>query len=124
MRRLFLEKGDTLEFQAVIHDITHRKQAEESLLQGTEVSLIDHIPDAVWTANASGELLFVSDNVEEILGYEPEELTQISRVLWLKRIHPEDRAMVQGAFGALFAEENSGYPIPGATEGRLMDLAA
>ena len=31
IRRLFMETGDTFEFQAVIHDITYRKQAEHAL---------------------------------------------------------------------------------------------
>src|ERR1035437_394527 len=71
VRRLFSEDGGTFEFQAVIQDITHRKQAEEALRasEGKYRSLLANIPDVVWTAEANRKLLFVSDSVEKILGY-------------------------------------------------------
>ena len=58
IRRLFQEKGGTREFQAVIQDITQRKQSEQALRASEEKyrSLIDHIPDVVWTADANREL--------------------------------------------------------------------
>ncbi len=57
VRRLFREGGQTLEFQAVIQDITHRKQSEQALRasEGKYRSLVANIPDIVWTADAEPE---------------------------------------------------------------------
>jgi PAS domain S-box-containing protein len=104
VRRLFQEKGDTREFQAVIQDITQRKQSEQALRASEEKyhSLIDHIPDVVWTADASRDLLYISGNAVKVLGYNSEEL--LGGQLWLNRVHPEDAARVGQAYQKLFSE--------------------
>src|ERR1017187_840569 len=85
VRRLFQEKGGTREFQAVIQDITQRKQSEQALRASEEKyrSLIDHIPDVVWTADANQDLLYVSGNAVKVLGYSADEL--LGGQLWLDR---------------------------------------
>ena len=106
VRRLFQGKGDTREFQAVIQDITQRKQSEQALRASEEKyrSLIDHIPDVVWTADFNRDLLYVSGNVVKVLGFSSEELLENGRQLWLERIHPEDAARVGQAYQKLFSE--------------------
>ena len=112
VRRLFSEDGGTFEFQAVIQDITHRKQAEEALRasEGKYRSLLANIPDVVWTGNANGELVYVSENVEKILGYTAGELMNSGERLWLGRIHPNDLPSVEMAHQMLFAKEK-GFDI-------------
>jgi PAS domain S-box-containing protein len=112
VRRLFSEDGGTFEFQAVIQDITHRKQAEEALRasEGKYRSLLANIPDVVWTGNANGELVYVSENVAKILGYTAGELMNSGERLWLGRIHPNDLPSVEMAHQILFAEEK-GFDI-------------
>ena len=107
VRRLFREGGQTLEFQAVIQDINHRKQTEEALRASERKyrSLVANIPDVVWTADANRQLLYVSDSVEKILGYTCGELIQGGGTLWLDRIHPNDFPKVQLAYQKLFAKE-------------------
>jgi PAS domain S-box-containing protein len=109
---LFSEDGGTFEFQAVIQDITHRKQAEEALRasEGKYRSLLANIPDVVWTGNANGELIYVSENVEKILGYTAGELMNSGDGLWLGRIHPNDLPNVEMAHQMLFAKEE-GFDI-------------
>ncbi len=109
VRRLFREGGQTLEFQAVIQEITHRKQTEQALRasEGKYRSLVANIPDIVWTAEASGKLLYVSDSVEKILGYTAGELIQSGATLWLDRIHPSDLPNVQLAYQMLFDKEEA-----------------
>ncbi len=107
IRRLFSENGDTFEFQAVIQDITLRKQSEEEL-RGSEQkyrSLIDNIPDVVWTANLNREVIYIGGNAEKVLGYSTEELLTERGKLWKERIHPEDAERVTSAYHALFAED-------------------
>jgi PAS domain S-box-containing protein len=109
VRRLFREGGQTLEFQAVIQDITQRKQSEQALRtsEGKYRSLVANIPDIVWTADANGQLLYVSDSVDKILGYTTGELIQGGGTLWLDRIHPNDFPKVQLAYQTLFAKEET-----------------
>ncbi len=109
VRRLFREGGQTLEFQAVIQEITHRKQTEQALRasEGKYRSLVANIPDIVWTADANRKLLYVSDSVEKILGYTAGELIQGGGTLWLDLIHPNDFLNVQLAYQMLFAKEKT-----------------
>ncbi len=105
VRRLFQTKEDTREFQAVIQDITQRKESDEALRASEKKyrSLIDHIPDVVWTANLNHDLLYISSNAVKVLGYSSEELIENSRELWLGRIHPEDAPHVGQAYWNLFS---------------------
>ena len=104
VRRLFKEKGGAHEFQAVIQDITQRKQSEQALRASEEKyrSLVDHIPDVVWTADSNRDLIYISGNAVKVLGYSLEEL--FSEQLWLNRIHPEDAARVEQAYQKLFSD--------------------
>jgi PAS domain S-box-containing protein len=104
VRRLFEEKGGTREFQAVIQDITRRKQSEQALQMSEEKyrSLIEHIPDVVWTAGSNGKLIYISGNAVKVLGYGSAELQDGQ--LWLNQIHPEDAARVEQAYLKLFAD--------------------
>jgi PAS domain S-box-containing protein len=105
VRRLFQNKGETREFQAVIQDITQRKQSEQALRASEEKyrSLIDHIPDVVWTANSNRDLIYISGNAVKVLGYSAEELLEKGRQLWMDRIHAEDAARVSQAYQNLFS---------------------
>jgi PAS domain S-box-containing protein len=109
VRRLFREGGQTLEFQAVIQEITHRKQTEQALRasEGKYRSLVANIPDIVWTADANRKLLYVSDSVEKTVGYTAGELIQGGGTLWLDRIHPNDFPKVQLAYQVLFGKEEA-----------------
>ena len=104
IRRLFSDMGETLEFQAVIQDITSRKQSEGALRASEEKyrSLINNIPDVVWTANFKREMVYIGGNAEKVLGYSAEEL--LAARGWVGRIHPEDSERVSRAYHALFAK--------------------
>jgi PAS domain S-box-containing protein len=106
VRRLFEKKGDTREFQAVIQDITQRKQSEQALRASEEKyrSLIDHIPDVVWTADSNRDLVYISGNVVKVLGFGFEEFLDLGRQCWMDRIHPEDAVRVGQAYQKLFSE--------------------
>jgi len=106
VRHLFPEKGDACEFQAVIQDITHRKKSEQAV-QASEKkyrSLVANIPDVVWTVNAGRELVFISDNVEKILGSKPAQMISAGGAWWLGGTHPDDVAQLEAAFQRLFDE--------------------
>ncbi len=58
-------------------------------------TLIERLPSVIYRAGlgAGGEWAFISPQVEEILGYTPEEW-RADRTLWETRIHPDDIARV------------------------------
>jgi PAS domain S-box-containing protein len=97
---------------AIGRDVTETIEATSKLEHSERKyrSLIENIPDIVWSATSNGEVTFVSPNVTAITGYTPEELRVIPEQerdpLW--RVHPEDRARMGGAFRALVEE---GVPI-------------
>ena len=105
IRRLFAENGETYEFQAVIQDITARKQSEGALRASEEKyrSLIDNIPDVVWTANFAREVTYIGGNAEKVLGYSATDLLASGGKLWIDHIHPDDAERVNRAYHSLFA---------------------
>jgi PAS domain S-box-containing protein len=60
---------------AFVLDITERKQAEESLRESEYKykSLIENIPNIIFTIDLEGKITFISRKVKEILGYENAE---------------------------------------------------
>jgi len=65
------------------------KQSEERYR-----SVLESISDVVYKASSAGETLFISPNVERLVGYRPTEFYQ-RKGLWLSLIHPEDRRSVE-----------------------------
>ena len=106
VRRLFGEKGATPEFQAVIQDITLRKRSEQALRSSEKKyrSLVTNIPDVVWTADSDRSLIYISGNVETVLGYTSDELIRAGGQLLPERIHPDDIANVEQAYQLLFSK--------------------
>jgi PAS domain S-box-containing protein len=104
IRRLFSESEQAPEFQVVVQDVTSRKQSEQAVRASEKKyrSLVGNIPDAAWTATAGLELVYISDNVERILGCTPAEMVSGGGWAWLERIHPNDRARVEEAYQRLF----------------------
>ena len=99
VRRLIAEGTDKIEFQAVIQDITERKESEQRYR-----NLAEAIPDIVWTADSDRQLIYISDNVEKVLGYTAPELLAQGGQLWLDRIHPDDTANVEQSYESLFSK--------------------
>lgn len=92
--------------ESVVVDITERKQAQEALRQSEEKyrSLIQNIPDVVWTSDEKARTRFISSNVERVYGFSAREIYEEGADLWLGRIHPEDVERVKTSFAAVFAE--------------------
>jgi PAS domain S-box-containing protein len=78
-------------------DISERKRTE-SALRAAEAryrTLVEQIPAIIYTAvidEVSGTS-YVSPQIEDILGFSPEEWLSDPE-LWLKQVHPDDRAAV------------------------------
>src|SRR5256885_954441 len=74
--------------------------------------IVAHVPGVVWEAwgnpDASNRRInFVSDHVEEMLGYSKDELLSTS-TFWRSIIHPEDRERAVAEAAAIFASGKGG----------------
>jgi two-component system, cell cycle sensor histidine kinase and response regulator CckA len=67
-------------------------------------SLIENLPDVIWTAAANGRAVYISPRITEVFGYTPDEVYTRGEELWLDRIHPDHVDRVWRAYRELFDE--------------------
>jgi PAS domain S-box-containing protein len=81
----------------VVSDITERKRIEEELRrsQAKYKALIEQIPAHTYTASVdkTSSSLFISPQVEKLIGYTPEDFKR-DPDLWWKKLHPYDKKRV------------------------------
>jgi diguanylate cyclase (GGDEF)-like protein/PAS domain S-box-containing protein len=91
------EGGEPLYWQGVIFDTTKRKEAEERLREAEDRyrMLVERVPAVIYVqqATASGAVTYVSPQMKDLLGYEPDECTSDPEH-WVRIIHPKDRERV------------------------------
>ncbi len=88
------------------------QEAEDSLREREEEYrlLVASVPEVVWKTDAMGNVVFVSPQVEALLGYSADEFRQHGDSLWFKSVHPDDQEHVGKAFEALL-HEGKAYDI-------------
>ena len=91
------ETGEPLYWQGFLFDITARRRAEDALAESEERyrTLVEHTPAITYTETItnSGISSYVSPQVEQMLGYRPEELGDSRPFRGV--MHPEDRDRVR-----------------------------
>jgi len=109
----YLRKGGDPkeEFAELSHKIkkaVESRQAERALRESEAkfCSLIESIPDVIWTTASDGRTVFISPRVETVCGFTPEEIYRGGDTVWLGRIHPDDVEPVKEQFRALFERKN------------------
>jgi adenylate cyclase len=97
--------GDPIEIIGAWSDITARKQLSEALVatQDRLVRLMSSAPAVIYSYRATGDFAptFVSENIKQWLGYEPEEYLE-NADFWRDRVHPEDLARVEAESSNLY----------------------
>ena len=73
------------------------RKSEERLLR-----LLSSLPDVTHTSIESGQVTYISANVERLLGFRAEEICAFSPEFWVQRIHEDDRERVSLAYEKLF----------------------
>jgi diguanylate cyclase (GGDEF)-like protein/PAS domain S-box-containing protein len=84
-------------------NVRQLRQAEERLRESEEQYriLVATIPEVVWKTDSRGNVLFVSPQVEALLGYSVEEFRQQGDSLWFNSVHSDDQERVGQAFESL-----------------------
>ena len=85
--------------RAIFRDITERKKTEQEIrrLQERLAYLLNSNPAIIYSCQPDGnqEATFISENIQNILGYSSEEFTaQANFTFWSNHIHPDDRDQV------------------------------
>ncbi len=67
--------GQPVEIIGILHDITERKKAEETLQRREQRfrALTEHSSDVILIVSAEGTIRYISPSVEPVLGFKPEE---------------------------------------------------
>ena len=70
------EEGKAIGFRCISHDITERKQADETLRESEEKyrSILESIQEGYYEIDLAGNLTFFNDSLCLLLGYSKEEL--------------------------------------------------
>jgi PAS domain S-box-containing protein/putative nucleotidyltransferase with HDIG domain len=93
----YYREADIIGFQGVARDITARKRADAALRKSEAKFrvLVDHLPTVVYqhTSGDASTMLYISPQIETLLGYSPEEWMVDPKSL-SKALHPDDREYV------------------------------
>ncbi|HYH28425.1 MAG TPA: PAS domain-containing protein [Actinomycetota bacterium] len=88
------EDDEAIALQGLMYDVTERREAERTVheAQARYQALVEQVPAVVYTElpDDLGTCVYVSPQIEKLLGYTPEEWTSDAN-LWVECIHPEDR---------------------------------
>ncbi|HZD48763.1 MAG TPA: PAS domain-containing protein, partial [Silvibacterium sp.] len=99
------EAGDPIEVIGAWTDITARRHLGEALVaaQNRLVHVLVSSPAVIYSFRASGDYgpTFISDNIKDLLGYEPNEYLE-SPDFWRRCVHPDDLPGIEAEFAHLY----------------------
>lgn len=105
LRVLRNASGEPVEVVGAWSDITARKQLGEALVAAQDrlVHLLSSAPAVIYSYRATGDFAptFVSQNIRDWLGYEPEEYLEDAE-FWRRCVHPDELATVEAEALYLF----------------------
>jgi PAS domain S-box-containing protein/putative nucleotidyltransferase with HDIG domain len=98
--------------QASFEDITMRKRADDALRESEDRyrSLVDNIPEIIFTIDLQGKLTFVSRQAKEILGYESAEAINMSVLAFVPE--EEHQRVTEGIRRGMAGEKLQHLQVP------------
>ena len=89
----------------IFSDVTERIQAEKKLMESESrfKDIAENAVDMIWELDASGGITYISDAVENVLGYTPDEL--IGKKTFFDLLQPGTCEELKSAAFAIFAEK-------------------
>ena len=107
--------GTPVLIRGLMVEITAQKAVEEEAVDAEDRfrRVVEHLPAIVYLESVQrdprspGQMLYVSPQVESILGFTPEEWIR-DPVAWARQFHPEDRARIRQAYELV---ERTGTPL-------------
>jgi len=102
---LIYRDGKPYAIQGIARDITEREETEEALRRSEENlrALIQNSSDVIQVVDSQGIIRYVSPSVQQILGYQPEELVGRPSI---DVVHPDDLQEVARGFEEAFQKPN------------------
>ena len=90
---------------AIVRDVTDKQRAVKSNKENLKKyrRLLQHIPDVVWTIDKNKKTVFITENVENMIGFSSDEIYNHDN-LRFNRVHPDDVKIVKDAFENLFSK--------------------
>jgi PAS domain S-box-containing protein len=93
------EEGEVVvALEGIVYDVTERERVVEKLREAEERyrTLVEQVPAVTYVQEASGSnaVTYLSPQIEDMLGYKPEECTCRDPGYWIKILHPADRERV------------------------------
>lgn len=102
------DNGD-IAWQGIMLDVSDRKRTELELGETSDRLnfLLNYSPVVILSCQAEGNypISFISENVQDIVGYEPEIFLEDS-AFWIQQIHPDDRERVLTNLATKFTEDS------------------
>jgi len=110
----YLDRLDRFARQASLALVKIENEKKLEISESRYRSLIANIPDVTWSVDEEDQIIFVSPNVEKILGYTPGVFYKSGLNFFSRQIHPDDIDQIRRGFKKLFT---TGMPVK--IEGRF-----
>jgi two-component system, sensor histidine kinase and response regulator len=97
-------RGAVIGVSAIVRDVTQAKATQRALDEANERyrNLVHNIPDVVWMVDEQRRVVFVSPNVEKMMGISPAQFYQSGAGAWFERVHRADVENAEARFEELF----------------------
>ena len=95
----------------VLRDVTERRQRERELQQSERrfTQIAEHVHEVIWMVDpGSGDLLYISPGIEDVLGLSPEALGDDYRERFFEQIHEDDVDRIRSWMETMLSDVRAG----------------
>ena len=106
--KLAQEKKARLDLQAELKRVLRSNEKMKHDFEESEKRyhyLIENVPNVLWTLRSDYKPVFISHNIETVLGISVQKALRYKKYFWLSRVHPHDKKHVHQAYQKLFQKK-------------------